>query len=102
MTAHARETSVDDRARARRIVVRAADATQVDSVKAWLRDDSTGAWERLAADYLADTAVKAAELQLPADTVDDEIANRLCQLARVATRNEAAGRKAAPRRRAQP
>lgn len=100
MTAHARETTIDDRERARRIVVRAADATQVDSVKAWLRDDSTGAWERLAADYLTDTAMKAAELQLSVDQVDDEIANRLCQLARLATRDHAANQKAAPRRRA--
>ncbi len=102
MTAHARETTVDDRLRARRIVVRASEATKVDKVKLWLHDDDQGSWERLAADYLADTEVKAAELHLTPEQVDTEIAERLAQLARLATRDDLAKRQAARAARQRP
>lgn len=60
--------------RARKIVRLAATRVKDPSTHAWLLADERGTFEKLANEYLDKTAHKAAELGMPAEEVDDEIA----------------------------
>lgn len=63
--------------RARRIVKLAATKTEVTYLKEWFTRDEFGTWEKDALTLLDATAVKASQLQLTDEQVDDEIAKQL-------------------------
>jgi len=79
--------------RPRAIVELAAHRVRNPSTRSWLFNDERGSWETAAREYLEKTADRAAELGLSADTVDREIADRLCHLALMATLATTASRK---------
>ncbi len=79
--------------RPRRIVRLAA--SEETSASEWLRLDERGTWERRAAELLASTAAKAAELGMEPAAVDGEIATRLRYEALTALLADAKKRKVA-------
>jgi hypothetical protein len=63
-----------DPERARRIVRLAATHVKDPSTRSWLLADERGTFEKLAEEYLDKTSARAAQLEMSADEVDDEIA----------------------------
>lgn len=85
-----------DTKRARGIVRLAATMVKNKSAKSWLHDDPRGAWELLARDLLVETALKATQLELSVERVDEQIATYLGYLSLKAMLPTARRRKVNP------
>ena len=80
----------EERERARKVVRMAAKQVETPMVKDWLVVDRLGSWEARACVALAETAKKAADLDLSEDEVDAQVATFLAMTAAIAVLKNAA------------